>query len=103
MEYPASIAMAFTARKARYGWCIDTKNFDKLKDLALPNTQFSFCDEEGEPMVLAGRVFHFESSAAFAGWCVKPMKPMRTIHMFGPGSFEQVAPDIVTAVFAMED
>ncbi|KAI1129544.1 hypothetical protein F5Y10DRAFT_290915 [Nemania abortiva] len=103
MGCPADIAAAIMARKARYGWCIDTKNFEKLKELALPASRFSFCNEKGEPTVLAGRVFHFESPAAFAAWCAKLMNPMDTIHMFGPGQFEQVAPDTVEAVFSMED
>lgn len=97
------IAQAITQKKALYGRSIDTKQWHKLDKVALPDAQFHFFDFNGSVLKAGKSLLVFDSTTAFAAFFSQLLKSTQTLHMFGPGEFEQTGPNEVSAVWAMED
>ncbi|KAH7128884.1 hypothetical protein EDB81DRAFT_808457 [Dactylonectria macrodidyma] len=98
------VAHAISCKKARYCRYADTKQLDKFEpDIALPDAQWSFWDKEGKLLVIGDQVMEFDSTKKTVAFFSKFFAPLDTLHNICPGSFEQVAPDEVNAIFGFED
>ncbi|KAF2183155.1 hypothetical protein K469DRAFT_635649 [Zopfia rhizophila CBS 207.26] len=103
MPVPFDVAEIISRKKAQYGRCIDTKQWHNFNQVALSDTEFNFLDPDGS-IIMAGKTrLTFPSSKAFTEFFGRFFRNAETLHMFGPGELEQVAPDEVTAIWGMED
>lgn len=103
MSVPAEIAEVIIRKKSRYGRYIDTKQWDKFDQVALPNAEFSFYDTDGSILKAGNTPFVFLSPAAFTDFFSKFFTNAQTLHMFGPGELQLTSFDEVKAIWAMED
>ncbi|KAL2857042.1 hypothetical protein BJX68DRAFT_229981 [Aspergillus pseudodeflectus] len=100
---PPEIAEIVTRKKAQYGRYIDTKQWDKFDQVALPDAKLSFYDADGSVLKAGNTSFQFQSSAAFTTFFRKFFANAQTLHMFGPGDLQLEAPGEVRAIWGMED
>ncbi|KAL2847172.1 hypothetical protein BJY01DRAFT_246946 [Aspergillus pseudoustus] len=103
MPAPLAIAEIITEKKAKYGRYIDTKQWDKFGEVALPDAELSFIGPDGSILKAGNTSFIFPSSAAFTKFFSTFFAKAQTLHMFGPGDLQLQGPDEVRAVWAMED
>ena len=90
-------------KKAQYGRCIDTKQWDGLQHVALPNTRFRFCNPDMTTICRNGKDLDFDSLHKFVAWFSNFFEDARTLHMFGPPDMSPRSNDEVAASWAMED
>jgi hypothetical protein len=103
---PVSIeaAEAIRHKKAQYGRFIDTKQWDELERIvALPDAELSFFNPDGSVLTVAKTPFIFPTIGSFTKFFKRFFKDAQTLHMFGPGEFERVAPDEVHSIWSMQD
>lgn len=103
MSVPLEVQAAISRKKAQYGRFIDTKQWDKFHQVALPDAQLGFFDPDGSVLKVGGTPLAFSSAGSFTTFFAKFFAGAETLHMFGPGEFEAIAPDQVKAIWAMED
>jgi hypothetical protein len=98
------VALAITSQKARYGRYIDTKQWDKWEEEVMhPRATCVFIDMNGKVVRSGKKVLAFSRAADMRSFFEPFFSDKQSMHMFGPGEFEQIAPDEVRAVFALED
>jgi hypothetical protein len=103
MSVPVEIAEIIFRKKSQYGRYIDTKQWDKFDQVALPDAEFIFFDTDGSILKAGDTSFAFPSSTAFTGFFSKFFANAQTLHMFGPGELQLKAIDEVGAIWGMED
>ncbi|KFY78693.1 hypothetical protein V499_02186 [Pseudogymnoascus sp. VKM F-103] len=103
MPVPIEIAETIFRKKSQYGRYIDTKQWNKFAEVALPNAELSFFDSDGSILVAGKTPLVFSSSQAFTSFFSKFFANAQTLHMFGPGELEQIKSDEVKATWGMED
>lgn len=103
MSVARADAEIITAKKARYGRFVDTKQWDKFSEIALPEATLRFLDTDNTPLRVGKIQLVFDSTSAFVKYFSDTFARANTLHMFGPGDLKQVAPDEVEAIWAMED
>lgn len=103
MEVSPDIAAIITKKKAMYGRYIDTKQWDKLGQVMLPDAKLSFKDTDGSPLIVGKTCLVFPSAASFAAFFKRFFAKAQTLHMFSLGELEQRGPGEVKAIWAMED
>lgn len=94
---------AISGRKALYGRYIDTKQWDKLSSIALPNAELRFFDPDGSLSHVGKTPLAFTSSEECASFFHKLLDNAQTLHIFGRGELEQIREDEVRAIWPMED
>lgn len=103
MSIPLEIAEIITRKKSQYGRYIDTKQWDKFDQVALPDAEFSFYNT-GRSILKAGHTpFVFLSPGALTEIFSKFFASAQTLHMFRPGELQLGDIDEVTAIWGMED
>ncbi|KAH7115663.1 hypothetical protein EDB81DRAFT_669126 [Dactylonectria macrodidyma] len=103
MEVPSGVAATISGKKAMYGRYIDTKEWDKFGQVALPDAQLNFYDSDGSLLMVGQTALAFDSAEAFTTFFKKFFAKAQTLHMFGPGQLQQTGPDEVKAIWGMED
>ena len=103
MSIPPEVTEIITRKKSQYGRYIDTKQWDKFDQVALPDAELSFFDSDGSILKAGNTAFAFPSSKAFTDFFNKFFSNAQTLHMFGPGEMQRKAIDEVDAVWGMED
>jgi hypothetical protein len=103
MSVPVEIAEIIFRKKSQYGRYIDTKQWDKFDQVALPDAEFIFFDTDGSILKAGNTSFAFPSSTAFTRFFSKFFANAQTLHMFGPGELQLKAVDEVGAIWGMED
>ncbi|QKX64629.1 uncharacterized protein TRUGW13939_11804 [Talaromyces rugulosus] len=103
MPLPLETAQAVYRKKSQYGRYIDTKQWDKFSEVALPNAKLSFHNRDGSVLKAGKRHLTFSSSQEFTMFFSKFFANAQSLHIFGPGDLEQTADDEVTAIWGMED
>ncbi|ETS84617.1 hypothetical protein PFICI_02642 [Pestalotiopsis fici W106-1] len=96
-------AQIITTKKARYGRYVDTKQWDRFSEIALPHATFRFLDTDKTPLSVGKTQLVFNSTSEFTSFFSDAFARANTLHMFGPGDLEQVAYDEIEAIWAMED
>lgn len=103
MQVSRETAEAISRRKALYGRYIDTKQWDKLCSIALPDAELRFFDPDGSLTYVGRTPLAFTSSKECASFFHKLFGNAQTFHMFGRGELEQIKADEVRAIWPMED
>lgn len=103
MSIPVEVAEIIIRKKSQYGRYIDTKQWDKFDQVALPDAEFIFLDTDGSILKAGKTSFAFRSSKAFTSFFSKFFARAQTLHMFGPGDLQLKAIDEVGAIWGMED
>jgi hypothetical protein len=100
---PPSVAETIRRKKAQYGHIVDTKTWDLLPTIILPNANMVFLEPNGQPTKVGKRVNVFDSRDAYRAQIGKFLEGGQTHHLFGYGELEMTGPVEVTAVFSMRD
>ncbi|KAH7124636.1 hypothetical protein EDB81DRAFT_872367 [Dactylonectria macrodidyma] len=103
MDVSPDVAARIIKKKAMYGRCIDTKEWDKLDQVMLPDAQLSFRNADGSPLTVGNTCLVFPSAGSFATFFKRFFAKAQTLHMFSLGELEQTGPDEVKAIWGMED
>jgi hypothetical protein len=103
MAVPPEVAAIISRKKAQYGRYIDTKQWDKFHQIALPDAELSFLDSDGSVLKVGRTPLAFSSTKSFTTFFAKSLVKVDTLHMFGPGELEWIGPGEVKAIWGMED
>jgi hypothetical protein len=103
MPVPYEIAEVIREKKARYCRCLDTKKWNELEELALPDASLIFYDVNGEVLRTGGVIYRFESPAAFVKTMAAVFRHARTSHHVMNSELSLVAENRILAVWAMTD
>ena len=103
MSVSYEVAEAIRGGKARYCRYLDTKQWEKLADIAMPDADLTFLDEDGEVLKVGGVRFVFASPAAFAKTMAVIFRNARTSHQVTNSELTHVSDTQVSAVWAMSD
>lgn len=90
-------------KKALYGRYIDTKQWDKLSSIALPDAELRFFEPDGSLTHVGRTPLAFKTPQECTAFFHKFLGNAQTLHMFGRGELEQVKADEVRAIWPMED
>lgn len=103
MAVPPDVALILTRKKAQYGRFGDCKQWEGWSKIALPETEYKFLDVNGAPVKVGKTDLVFLSTKAFLAFLPKLLENLQSLHNFGPGDLELIAPGEVKAIWAMED
>ncbi|KAK4109104.1 hypothetical protein N656DRAFT_771271 [Canariomyces notabilis] len=92
-------------KKAQYCRFLDTKQWDALEQLALPDAEFRFLNPDGSVITIGKTPLDFSTPKAFTAFMAVLFDKARTLHMVGgSGEIEpRDSPDEMSAVWGMED
>lgn len=82
---------------------IDTKQWDKLFSIALPDAELRFFEPDGSLTHVGRTPLAFTSPEKCAFFFQKLFRNAQTLHMFGRGELEQTKADEARAIWPMED
>jgi hypothetical protein len=77
MSIPPEVTDIITRKKSQYGRYIDTKQWDKFDQVALPDAGLSFFDSDGSILKAGNTAFAFSSSKVFTDFFKKFSSQMR--------------------------
>lgn len=97
------ITEVISRKKALCGRYIDTKQWDKLSSIALPDAELRFFEPDGSLTHVGRTPLAFSSALECALFFHKFLSKAQTLHMFGKGELEQTKADEVRAIWPMED
>lgn len=89
-------------KKALYGLYIDTKQWDRLSCIALPDAELRFFEPDGSLTHVGRTPLAFTSPEKCASFFQKLFGNAQTLHMFGRGELEQTKEDEIRAIWPME-
>lgn len=94
------LADELRARNARMSRFIDEHQYDKLTDIVLPEFTNKLLDAGGKQFLVNGQSMDNESRDAWIAGLRERVGDKQSMHVFGPGEFEQVSPDEVKVIWA---
>ena len=97
-EVSPEVVNIITKKKQRYCRYTDTNQWHLFTKLALPECTYEF-HQNGKLIEHAGLSCKWTNTEGFIGFVRKAAETLQTIHLAGPGDFEQVSDDEVKAVF----
>ncbi|GAD93728.1 hypothetical protein NECHADRAFT_102143 [Paecilomyces variotii No. 5] len=103
MTVPFEISQKIHQKKAQYGRYIDTKQWDKFDQVALPDADLTFLDTNGSLLSIGNKALAFQTPKQFTNFFRRFFANAQTLHMFGPGDLQQTGVDEVKAIWSMED
>jgi hypothetical protein len=103
MTIPYAIAEAIREKKARYCRYLDTKRWDALIGLGLPDATLTFHDVDGDILTIGGVRYVFDSPAAFAGTMSVVFRRARTSHQVTNSELSRLSDTEIAALWAMTD
>ncbi|KAI0129768.1 hypothetical protein BJ170DRAFT_617491 [Xylariales sp. AK1849] len=87
-------------KKARYGRLIDTKQWDRFREVALADASFQFFEADGAPTKIGTTALVFDTTDSLVAFFKKFFARAETLHMFGPGELEHISEHEVQAIWA---
>jgi len=96
-------AEIITVKKAQYCRCLDTKQWDQLESLMLPDARLSFLDTEGKTFSARGVRYLFNSPREFTQTMREVFSSARTSHSVTNPELELVSDREASAIWAMRD
>lgn len=102
-QIPFEVYLEITNKKAQYGQYLDTKQWDRFQQIALPDAKFRFLNPDKTVIFRNGQHFDFASRSSFVEWFRKLFEGAQTLHMFGPPAMSLQSEDEVLVTWAMED
>lgn len=90
-------------KKALYGRYIDTKQWERLPSIALPDAELRFFEPDGSLTHVGKTPLAFKSPQECAYFFQSLFQNAQTLHMFGRGELERIKADEVRAIWPMED
>ncbi|KAI7782496.1 hypothetical protein LA080_013496 [Diaporthe eres] len=103
MSVSSETTEIISRKKALYGRYIDTKQWDKLSSIALPDAELRFFEPDGSLTHVGRTPLAFTSPEQCTSFLHKLFGNAQTLHMFGRGELEQTKADEVRAIWPMED
>jgi len=97
MKLTFEVSEAIRSNKARYCRFVDTKQWDELAKLALPETTYTFFDVAGEPL------YQFASTQAWLKVTTESLEGAHTSHRVCNSELSMISDSKVAAIWAMED
>ncbi|KAK4236622.1 hypothetical protein C8A03DRAFT_35478 [Achaetomium macrosporum] len=94
---------AIRKRKAQYCRYLDTKQWDGIEAMALPDATLSFFNPDGSIMLVGKTPLTFSTPHAFQSFISGAFATAQTLHMCGPGKVVPSSPDEMKDVWCMED
>jgi hypothetical protein len=102
---PPDVAERIRFKKSQYTRFADTKQWQKMDTIFVPDATFAFCDADGKVVSRStpdGDVaLSFTSLDSFKAFFEKAFADLQVIHLVGAGELEMVGPDEVKAVFTV--
>lgn len=99
-EVSPEVAAIITRKKLWYCRYADTAQWHLFDQVALPECTFEY-GSGGKTLVNAGTTYAWGSTEEFTAAFTKLFANLQTIHLVGPGEFEQIGPAEVKAVFTV--
>lgn len=90
-------------KKAQYCRFVDTKQWSRLPEIALPTAKLNFFEPDMTPLGVGKKKLLFDSLQAYTDYVSKGLAGMQSIHVIGLEELEQTSPDEVKAIFCMRD
>ncbi|KAI1447868.1 hypothetical protein F5Y02DRAFT_415866 [Annulohypoxylon stygium] len=90
-----------TRKKQQYCRYADNHQWQNMFNIALPEAIFRFFKQDGEFFSSQGRDFNFASTDEFTKCLGEYNKASQTVHLIGPGEFEQAQPDEVKVIWSL--
>lgn len=100
---PIDDAERIRRKKAQYCRFLDTKQWDQLEALALPDATFTFYGIDGGIYEVAGIRFSFGCPSEFTQRMASLFSEARTSHRISNSELELLPSGEVSAIWAMED
>jgi hypothetical protein len=97
-EVPPEVAQLITKKKLQYCRFADTHQWEKYDQVALPECTYEY-RSEGKVFVNAGFTYAWGSTEEFTTFFSVVFETLQTMHLIGPGEFEQISEDEVQAIF----
>lgn len=97
-EVSPEVVNIITKKKQSYCRYADTHQWHLFTKLAVPECTYEF-RQNGKLIEHAGASFKWTNTEGFISFFRKSSETLQTIHLAGPGHFEQVSDDEVKAVF----
>ncbi|KAK6216084.1 hypothetical protein LQW54_003860 [Pestalotiopsis sp. IQ-011] len=94
------VAMIINRKKNWYCRYADTCQFEKFDQIALPECTYEY-QSDGAVITQSGFTYRWGSTKDFVDFFAKAFETLQTIHMVGPGDFEQISDDEVRATFTV--
>nr|UBX54536.1 hypothetical protein [Aspergillus sp.] len=93
------IAEAIRYRKAQYCRFLDSRQWDQLKELMLPDLTTIFYEPDGAVTRVGDFELSFSSRDEFVGFHEKQSAGIQMVHIVGLGEIEQIGPERVRAIW----
>lgn len=90
------------SQKALYTRAIDTARWPLLETILPPNFSFKMLDLDGHVMSLDGVQINFSTREAWVTHFREVLKAKQSTHLVGPPETEQISPDEIKAIFAVQ-
>ncbi|KAH6609748.1 bile acid 7-alpha [Trichoderma cornu-damae] len=97
-EVSPEVITIITRKKLWYCRYTDTKQWHLFDGVAVPECKFQYFSD-GKLFVNAGFTYSWGSREEFTTFFTTALASLRTMHLIGPGEFEQVSEDEVKAIF----
>ncbi|KAH8886026.1 hypothetical protein GQ53DRAFT_750848 [Thozetella sp. PMI_491] len=97
-EVSPEVINIITRKKLWYCRYSDTGKWHLFDQVAVPECKFEY-HSEGKVLVHAGFTYAWPSREGFTSFFSKAFENLQTMHLLGPGEFDQISQDEVKAVF----
>ncbi len=98
MSVSLEVARIISRKKSQYGRYIDTKQWDKFHQIALPDAELGFFDSDGSVLRVGRTPLAFSSVESFTTLFATFFAKAETLHIFGLGELEWIGPGKVKAI-----
>ncbi|KAG2413565.1 hypothetical protein HFD88_002754 [Aspergillus terreus] len=88
-------------KKSQYCRFADSNQWERFKDISLPDATFVFVDPTDTVINTNGVDYQFASRETFLAFFSQAFRNLQTIHMVDPGDLEQTNADEVKAVWSV--
>ncbi|KAM6534490.1 hypothetical protein FALCPG4_004125 [Fusarium falciforme] len=100
MPVAPDVVALITHKKAQYCHSADSNQWQVFEKTFLPDATFVFVDA-GDEVINVGREWSFSSRDDFVAYFSNSFKVQQTIHLVGPGEFEQTSPDEIKVTWSV--
>ncbi|KAI1412525.1 hypothetical protein F5Y13DRAFT_190121 [Hypoxylon sp. FL1857] len=102
MSVPSGVRDIITHKKLQYCRFADTKQWQNMTKVALPEATYKFCLADGSVLSYEGVEYSFPSTAEWVKYFTSNHFPcVQSMHLIGPGELEQSGPDEVKAIWPL--
>jgi hypothetical protein len=101
MMISSDTAEIIRRKKSQYCRFADSNQWERFKDISLPDATFVFVDPTDTVINTNGVDYQFASRESFVAFFSQVFRNLQTIHMVDPGDLEQTNADEVKAVWSV--